>query len=568
MVVRPVRTAVDGFLVCVLLLLRCRSSSACDVCDGIAAKKVASGQVLEISDEGLRRLAPSHNPLALLLYKPWEAKGERLQRIYDEVAAFFKREGMAIVMAQIDVSQFPAVTAALSVADVELPCVRVLRGDDRFGYPLRLGGGINAMALADALSAEYEATFNGGGASRLAPDALAAFEQSMEGTRVVGRGLTHPRSVRAFEQVAHSLRGAIRFALPAASAPSAPRPVGGDLGGDAASPPPPPSSASPPSEPPSAASAGIGADTKRSTLREEQIVLLRERSADIDGEVPELRMPSAVDSSISRGSGGVGSSGGGAEELGGGGLSAATLYTWVRWASLPSVFALTPASAATYLSEGCSGIFFVPGASGSNKTRDYALRRMRKLAERLRREGEHGIWLLWADSADEAHARLRAQLGLPPPFTDAASAGADAAGGSAGTSVGSAPEIEFCYRGDGRQPHQRKVRDAATVFVRGGARLFRGLAARRAQGPGGALGAAATAWLGRSCSPCCARCAQVVARARSDDDVEPARRYRQRWEEDETGLIKIPVRGRRVIPRASPCPPYPPAPRYRWLCLL
>ena len=113
---------------------------ACDVCDGLAARKVASGQVLEISDEGLRRLAPSHDPLALLLYRPWNDKTVRVQSVFDEVASFFKRNGMPLVMAQIDVTAFPAALSALRVSDTELPCIRVLRGDDRFGYPLRLGG--------------------------------------------------------------------------------------------------------------------------------------------------------------------------------------------------------------------------------------------------------------------------------------------------------------------------------------------------------------------------------------------------------------------------------------------
>ena len=76
----------------------------CDVCDGIASRKVNSGEVLEINDAGLERLAPAHSMLAILLYKPYDAKTERMQRAFDDVASALKADGLLdkCVLAQID----------------------------------------------------------------------------------------------------------------------------------------------------------------------------------------------------------------------------------------------------------------------------------------------------------------------------------------------------------------------------------------------------------------------------------------------------------------------------------
>ena len=417
---------------------------ACDVCDGLAASKVASGQVLEISDEGLRRLAPSHNPLALLLYKPWNDKTVRMQKVFDEVATFFKRQGMPLVMAQIDVTAFPAALSALRIADAELPCVRILRGDDRFGYPLRLSGAtMVAGTLADALSSEYEATYGDGGVRALPPDELAALESGVvlpgvQGTRVIGRGLTHPRSVHAFEQVAYALRGAVTFARAAPAPPvapsSAPPPESLSQADDvtaatvaAASPvaaaaTPVAAAASP--EVASPAAPPVRIDATLAPSGEERILVVRERSSDMEGEAPTIEMPPPppLDASSSP-SDAYGADGTPAAR---GRLSAAALYSWVRWASLPTVYELTAQSASTYLTEGSSAVLFVPGASTAPKTREYARRRLRKLSERLRGAGEHGLWLLWADAYDATHSRLRAQLELPPRHATSATTTATA----------------------------------------------------------------------------------------------------------------------------------------------
>ena len=63
-----------------ILGLASRRSLACDVCDGLAASKAASGEVLEISHEGLLRLAPAHDLSVLLLYRRWDERSTTLQR--------------------------------------------------------------------------------------------------------------------------------------------------------------------------------------------------------------------------------------------------------------------------------------------------------------------------------------------------------------------------------------------------------------------------------------------------------------------------------------------------------
>ena len=84
-----------------------RDGLSCDVCDGLSAQKLASGEVLDISNEGLLRLVPAHGLVALLLFRPWDARAERLQRAFDGAAVLLRRDGVPIVMAQIGVHAFP-----------------------------------------------------------------------------------------------------------------------------------------------------------------------------------------------------------------------------------------------------------------------------------------------------------------------------------------------------------------------------------------------------------------------------------------------------------------------------
>ena len=185
------------------------------------------------------------------------------------------------------------------------------------------------------------------------------------------------------------------------------------------------------------------------------------------------------------------------------------LYRWVRWAALPTVFELTPTSAAIYLAEGASGVLFVPGASGANnKTREYVRRRLRRVADKLRAEGDHGLWLLWADRYDEAHSRLRVQLGL-------AAGSGGSGGGSSGAAADAKEENEFAIvvMGSGRILHKfampppfsfDKVAEFAAAFVRGDLQRE----ARRAEiwlqvayGAAGLIGLALVVWLYRWCRP-------------------------------------------------------------------
>ena len=57
------------------------------------------------------------------------------------------------------------------------------------------------------------------------------------------------------------------------------------------------------------------------------------------------------------------------------------------------------------------GIAFV--TVGGDKQRDYAVRRLQRVAAEMRARGQHGLWLLWAERGSPEHTRLREQLGLP-----------------------------------------------------------------------------------------------------------------------------------------------------------
>ena len=396
-------------LVIALLCVAARMANACDVCDGLAARKVASGEVLEISDEGQERLVVEHALTALLLYKPYDPRTQPLQQAFDEVAISLKDSGLlqSCVMAQINVESFPRAASLLNVESVELPAIRILRGDAAFGYPLRSAAG-GAQALLAQLRTEIT-RLPAPAIERLDPDDLAEFEATGKGTRVVAE-LTDSHSVRALGQVTHALHGAVRFAMPQVAPPTAPH------GGATSAPSPPPVA---------------------------RVRLVREVSADFDGEEPALEMPRRFPTVA--GEAPASAAGGASHAVAApaapasheGRVGAQQLYRWVRWAALPSVFALTPQTATTYLVEGASGVLFVPGAAGSNRTRDYAVRRLRKLASRLRDAGDHGLWLLWADRHDQSHARLRAQLGL------ADGAGAGVAGGATAAAGGAADGSEF-----------------------------------------------------------------------------------------------------------------------------
>ena len=193
--------------------------TACDVCDGISGRKVASGQVLEISDEGLHRLTPSHDVLALLLYKSWDAKTERMQTAFDKAALALHRSNQPIVLAQLDVDAFPTVSMALRVAAAEIPTIRILRSDTRFAYPLRVGANAGEIEARLRQQLERDARSVVRRLDAEALDALSNASAPGTGTRVVGE-LRQVESLRAFEQVAHAYHGIISFFLPASAPPS------------------------------------------------------------------------------------------------------------------------------------------------------------------------------------------------------------------------------------------------------------------------------------------------------------------------------------------------------------
>ena len=427
---------VASALRCVLLLLVLRIGRTCDVCDGTAGRKVASGQVLDISEEGLHRIVPAHGMIALLIFRSsWShRRTERVLLAFDEAATALRDANIPVVMAQIDARAFPAVTSTLRITENELPTIHVLRGDPTFSYRLR--GGTAAREIMTELRTEADRSLSDSGVSHLSQEQLLTFEQeSGQGTptRVIAN-VSRLNSIRAVEQVAHAFHGAIRFARPDAS-PLAPNLL--SLAAPLSPPPPlpapqlspPPWPPSPPS-PPSPSSLPSPPSPLACTSDGERIILLREVSEYMSGEAQMLEMPSsmwvgstALGTALGSPAGYLGPylgtylgtylgayTGSPAAPCG---LTARQLHDWVRWAALPSVYALTAESAKTYLMDGASAVLFWPGASTSPKTKDYLVRRLRRLADRLHADGGDGLWLLWADSLDPRHARLRAQLGLP-----------------------------------------------------------------------------------------------------------------------------------------------------------
>ena len=49
--------------------------------------------------------------------------------------------------------------------------------------------------------------------------------------------------------------------------------------------------------------------------------------------------------------------------------------------------------------------------AGGDKQREYAVRRLHKVAAEMRARGQHGLWLLWAERGSPEHRHLRSQLG-------------------------------------------------------------------------------------------------------------------------------------------------------------
>ena len=200
---------------------------ACDVCDGIASRKVLSGEVLDISDVGLHQLAPSHDAIALLVFRSslWltDKHTERVQQAFNKAAAVLKEGGMPLVMAQLDAREFPHVASMLRLAPQELPAVRILRGDPTFSYPLR-----SSTAAAEMLARLVDESQQPQTASVVAAldvAELVAFAGVAEGsvrdgTRVVAN-VSSARSLRAVRQVAHAFHGTIRFATLLSASPAA-----------------------------------------------------------------------------------------------------------------------------------------------------------------------------------------------------------------------------------------------------------------------------------------------------------------------------------------------------------
>ena len=221
-------------------------ASSCDVCDGLAAAKRASGEVLDISHEGLRRLVTSHEVVALLLYRTWDERSRLLQRAYDDAAAALHGEGVRLVMAQIDAGAEPSARLALRVAPTELPAIRILRGDPSFGYAL--AGGISAAAIAAQLRDEHMRGLDGASVVELVDAAGVSRLEGWNETWILAEGLDE-QAATTFEAVAHAFAGAVKFALRAGGA-SAGGAIGRKAGAAPPQPPSPPKPSSPSSPPP------------------------------------------------------------------------------------------------------------------------------------------------------------------------------------------------------------------------------------------------------------------------------------------------------------------------------
>ena len=147
--------------------------------------------------------------------------------------------------------------------------------------------------------------------------------------------------------------------------------------------------------PPPGAPAPVEAETR--------VVLLRERSPTMEGEMPQLVMPVV-----------------------GGALEPHALRRWVRWAALPTVHQLTSESAKAFLHEGSAGVLFVRTGGAPSSASTSCAGSAASPAALAEDAASAPLWLLWAERSDPIHARLREKLGLPPVETAAEAAAADA----------------------------------------------------------------------------------------------------------------------------------------------
>ena len=385
---RVTTPAAEFFLAFTLLSVCC---DACDICDGTRGQRsLADGsidEVLELSAKGLEIAVAEHPLVLVLLYAPkWfmDERERRLLAAFGQAAQVARREALPAALARVDIDQFPSVAAALQVPRAALPTLRLLRGSVGYGSEWRGGRG-----AGDLVTYLREEAATPTAVRTLDDDAAAAAFAALSTTRVRGR-LWRPASVDAFAQVAATFRGAIKFAMEPRAADDAPV----DAPESGAAPAAPATPAGEPPPPPGGAPAPVEAET---------VVLLRERSPTMEGEMPELVMPVV-----------------------GGALEPHALRRWVRWAALPTVHQLTSESAKAFLHEGSAGVLFVR-TGGAPKQREYVVRRLRRVAAALAEDGAPApLWLLWAERSDPVHARLREKLGLPPVETAAEAAAADA----------------------------------------------------------------------------------------------------------------------------------------------
>lgn len=149
-----------AFHLALLLIISSKRADACSLC---SPQRAGDGPIFELTTDSIDAAAERHDLLVLLLYHEGETSSSTVKGMFAKAAGRLKQaladpyldptlldpslrvsmstvvtdERHSLMLAQIDASAHPLAAARLGVLSVELPALRVLRGDANFGYKLR-----------------------------------------------------------------------------------------------------------------------------------------------------------------------------------------------------------------------------------------------------------------------------------------------------------------------------------------------------------------------------------------------------------------------------------------------
>ena len=459
-------SASGSMRVTTLVLLSCvLVSHGCELC---TAQRTGDGPVFELTDLSFDTAVARHDLLLLLLYKggaddrPTRTAISALARTAGRLEMSLKDEYLdpvlitpqvrravslstvvdhnhhSLMIAQIDVHAHPITAHRMGVHEVELPALRLVRGDATYGYKIRAPNGDfvtrTGMAILDELNAPPTLVGEEVGEGEETSTSPKKTADGRPHARVVGTLHSQP-SLCAFQQVAHAYRKpdvssgfpAVGFALDVQGSSAglsdcplpafAPRASYSPPSAPVTAPPPPP-----PSSPYPSAAAPMA--TRRppalpTTLEPAELMSGPERIVlavqPATGLAPAAE--TVLEMPLHR------------YAAGGGPISPKALHAWVHWAVLPKTARLDGAKrsvlGSTHLREGDVGVLLTSEGltseglvservhSDSPSATDAQARvRLERLQQRLMSHGRHGLTLLWGARADRSLHDLLSKLGL------------------------------------------------------------------------------------------------------------------------------------------------------------